>query len=55
MSSAGTFFAVLLFGILGLFIGSVLNVPEAGGIIFAVAIAAACIVDAIGKSGGPKA
>ena len=54
MSSVGTFFAVLLFGVLGFCIGTVVDAAEAGGIIVAIAIAAAFIVDAIGRIGGPK-
>nr|WP_325194986.1 hypothetical protein [uncultured Oscillibacter sp.] len=47
MNGVGTFFAVVLFGVLGLFLGSLLDAAEAGAVVFAVAIAAACIVDAI--------
>ena len=55
MGSMGTFLAVLLFGIIGLCIGAMVDAAEAGGIIFAIAIAAACIVAAIEKVSGPKA
>lgn len=45
---------MLLFGFLALTAGSALGAPGAGGVTCAIAIAAACVVDAIGKTGVPK-
>ena len=54
MGSVGAFFAVLLFGFLGFCIGTAVDAAEAGGIVFAIAAAVACIVDAVERAAGRK-
>ena len=54
MGSVGAFFAVLLFGFLGFCIGTAVDAAEAGGIVFAIAAAAACIVNAVERAAGRK-
>lgn len=49
MNNISTFLAVLVFGILGVFLGLFINSPEAVGNVFAIAMAAACIVSVIEK------
>ena len=54
MSSVSAFFAVLLVGFLGFCIGTAVNAAEAGGIVFAIAAAAACIVNGVERAAGRK-
>lgn len=47
MNGVGTFIAVVLTGFLGFLAGALLRFPEVGAIVFAAAMAAACVVYAI--------
>lgn len=52
MNGVVTFIAVVLAGFLGFLAGALLGFPEGGAIVFAAAMAAACVVRAIQKNHG---